>query len=92
MKTNQFYCVACRKAVTVSAKDVCVTRIKNRRSGPRPALRAKCKCGTMLTKFIKKDSESKMKSKYRSCRSKSRKRRSRSKSRKRRSRSRSRRM
>ena len=64
MKQNQFYCVACRKKVSVPTKSIRVTSIKNRRSGSIPALKAKCKCGTKLTRFVARKSASKMRSKY----------------------------
>ena len=66
MKQNQFYCVACRKKVSVPAKSIRLTSIKNRRSGSIPALKAKCKCGTKLTRFVSRKSASKMRSKSKS--------------------------
>jgi hypothetical protein len=63
MKQNQFYCVACRKKVSVPAKSIRLTSIKNKRSGSIPALKAKCKCGTKLTRFVSRKSASKMRSK-----------------------------
>ena len=81
MKTNEFYCVACRKRVTIGSNDICVSKLKNGRY----ALKAYCgKCDCHLTKFISNDSVSKMKSKFGKCSSpKKSKRRSRSKAKKR---------
>jgi len=78
MKTNEFYCVALRKKVTVSPSDICVTKLKNGRY----ALKAYCKKSkSNLTKFISNDDVSKMKSKFGKCSPKKSKRRSRSKKR-----------
>jgi len=80
MKTNEFYCVACRKIVTIGSSNICVTKLKNGRHALK-AYYAKCDCN--LTKFISDDSVSKMKSKFGKCSPKKSKRRSRSKSKKR---------
>jgi hypothetical protein len=83
MKSNEFYCVACRKKVTISSGNICVTKLKN----DRYALKAYCgKCECNLTKFISNDSVPKMKSKFGKCSPKKSKKRS--KSRRRRSKSR----
>lgn len=90
LKEKQFYCVACRGVVTAKACNICVTNINNSRTGKIPALRAKCRCGTTLTKFMKKGSFKDLACEYGQCKlrkSKSRRRRSKSRSR---SRSRSR--
>lgn len=68
MKTNQFYCVSCRKKVIVSADDICVKYIKNSRVGRIPALKGECsKCDTKLTKFVKRDDAKKLEKKYGKC-------------------------
>jgi hypothetical protein len=85
MKTNEFYCVACRKRVVISSDNICVAKLKNGRH----ALKASCKkCDCNLTKFIKDNSVSSMKSKFGKCSPGKSRKRSRSKKR---SRSRSRR-
>ena len=71
MKTNEFYCVACRKRVKISEDNICVAKLKNGRN----ALKAYCaKCDCSLTKFISNDSVSKMKSKFGKCSPRSKKR------------------
>jgi hypothetical protein len=68
MKQNQFYCVACRKKVTIPSEDICVKIYNNKRSGKTPALRAYCeKCKVNLTKFIKRASTDRMLKKYGRC-------------------------
>lgn len=68
MKVNQFYCVSCRKAVTVPQDDICFTYLKNKRIGKVPALKGECsKCDTRLTKFVKHDDATKLKNKYGTC-------------------------
>lgn len=68
MKTNQFYCVSCKKKVTCNAADTCVVKTKNGRS----ALKSKCRCGCKLYKFISDASAPRMRSKRGKCKSKSR--------------------
>lgn len=65
MKSNQFYCVACKKKVMCDSKDTCVTKTKNGRS----ALKSKCRCGCKLYKFISDASAPKMRSKLGKCKS-----------------------
>ena len=67
MKENQFYCVKCRKAVTVHVEDICVSNIKNKKTGKVPVVKAVCKCGTNLTKFIKRDDVSDMEDRLGKC-------------------------
>ena len=66
---QQFYCVKCRKKVSSSAGDMCVQTFKNKKvKGGSPALRSVCvKCGTNLTKFIKKVDKVKLTKKYGKC-------------------------
>lgn len=74
MKTNEFYCVALRKRVTLDTDDICVVKLKNGRH----ALKGYCgEIGSYLIKFISNDSLSKMQSKFGKC--KKSKRRSKSK-------------
>lgn len=68
MNEKQFYCVACRKKVMLPASDICVKVYKNKKTGTSPALVGQCKCGTNVTKFIKRDSVAAMRQKYGSCR------------------------
>jgi len=76
MKANEFYCVACKKRVTIDSEDICEVKLKNGRH----ALRAHCcKCDCNLFKFISNKSVSKMTSKFGKC--KKSKRRSKSKKR-----------
>ena len=68
MKTNQFYCVKCRKAVTVNQDYICFKYLKNKKIGKIPSLKAECsKCDTILTKFVKHDDATKLKKKYGTC-------------------------
>jgi hypothetical protein len=65
LSERDFYCVKCRKTVTLPASDIKVTVYKNARfAGGSPALVGECKCGTKVTKFIKHDDKEKLKSKY----------------------------
>ena len=68
MKSNEFYCVKCRKIVKVGNDVICFTFIKNKRVGKIPALKAECnKCETNLTKFVKVDDVEKLEKKYDKC-------------------------
>ena len=69
MLEREFYCVACRKKVTIPANDICVKVYKNKRvPGGSPALVGHCnKCSTQVTKFIKKDSKDRMIQKFGLC-------------------------
>ena len=68
MKANQFYCVKCRKFVTIKQDDICFKYIKNKKIGKMPSLKAECsKCETSLTKFVKRDDATKLKNKYGTC-------------------------
>ena len=66
LRVNQFYCVSCRKAVTVPHDDICFKTLKNpKRKGGVPCLRGQCpKCSTKLTKFVAVKDAPKLKSKY----------------------------
>lgn len=57
LKKNEFYCVKCRNRVKCDSADICVKKIQNRKIGYIPALKCHCKCGTSLTKFIRRDQE-----------------------------------
>ena len=59
LKQNQFYCVSCRKVVTVPVSEIKVVTLKN----GNPALRATYK-GNKLVRFISKSDEPKMVKKY----------------------------
>lgn len=70
MKEREFYCVKCKKRVVLPACDINVIIYKNKKSGKTPALTGfHSKCGTKLTKFIKRDPEyvKKMIDKYGIC-------------------------
>ena len=68
LSETQFYCVKCRKAVTVKADDMCVKVYRNKRAGMTPTLKGQCVyCDTSLTKFIARDSTKDMTSKYGKC-------------------------
>ena len=65
---KQFYCVKCRKAVTVKAGDMCAKVYANKRAGLTPTLKGQCAvCQTTLTKFIARDATEDMTSKYGKC-------------------------
>ena len=74
LKPNQFYCVKCRRRVTVEPSTMCVKVYRNRRTNASiPALRAECKhCDTKLTKFIAVAKKDRYVEKYGRCRSASR--------------------
>lgn len=68
MKTNQFYCVSCRKKVSILSDNICLKYINNSRVGKIPALKGECnKCDTKLTKFVKRDDAKKLEKKYGKC-------------------------
>lgn len=65
LSEREFYCVKCRKTVSLSASDIKVVVYKNARfANGSPALVGECKCGTKVTKFIKHDDKEKLKTKY----------------------------
>ena len=67
MTEREFYCVSCRKRVTLHADDICLKSYttKGRKTY---ALRGACgKCDHMLTKFVSKDHAAKLKAKYGTC-------------------------
>ena len=65
LSEREFYCVKCRKTVTLPASDIKVTVYKNARfTNGSPALVGECKCETKVTKFIKHDDKERLKSKY----------------------------
>ena len=54
MTPNQFYCLKCKKRVKIKSEDICEDKIKNKKRGSIPVLRAvHNKCGTKLIKFVK---------------------------------------
>jgi len=70
MTERQFYCVSCRKRVTIPSADICFKNIKNSKmvGGKMPSLVAYCeKCDCNLTKFVKHSKAKSLKSKYRKC-------------------------
>lgn len=60
LKKNEFYCVKCRRAVRAKPADICVKTYRNKKVGSVSALKASCKCGTNLTRFISKDDANKV--------------------------------
>lgn len=70
LKVNQFYCVSCRKRVTLKDADICVKVYANRKTGATPALRGKCPCGTNVTKFIARDKADSLTKKFGKCKGK----------------------
>jgi len=52
LRESEFYCVSCRKAVTPADEKIGVKMVRNKKTGPSPAIASKCGCGTPLTKFI----------------------------------------
>ena len=69
LKQREFYCVKCRKRVSVPADDICVTVYKNKKvKGGVPALVGACKkCDTNVNKFIKRNDKDKLSDKYGRC-------------------------
>jgi hypothetical protein len=60
MTKNQFYCVSCRKRVTVPSDEIYMKTYRNKNKKTKqhttPAMRGKhTVCGTNLTKFVSKD-------------------------------------
>lgn len=69
LKVNEFYCVSCRKRVTLKDADICVKVYANKKTGATPALRGKCsKCDTNVTKFIARDKAESLIKKFGKCR------------------------
>ena len=68
MKEREFYCVKCRKKVTEGKQDICVKIYKNKKTGTSPALVSTChRCGTNLSKFVKRDKVEKLTKRYGKC-------------------------
>jgi hypothetical protein len=62
MNQNQFYCLRCRKRVTINTTNISITRFNKNKS---PAMVGNCKsCGTFVSKFICVDDEDKLIKKY----------------------------
>ena len=65
MRENQFYCVKCRKPVTVNKSDIYLKVIRTSKRKRVPMIKSVCgKCDTNLTKFIKESDEKKWKKKW----------------------------
>jgi len=66
LKQREFFCVSCNKRVSLPADQIGVQTFKNKRvKGGVPALRGECKkCGTNVTKFVKKKDASKLTKKF----------------------------
>jgi len=65
MKEKQFYCVACRKKVTLPEDDIKFKNLKNYKRGKVPALKGRCvKCDTKVTKFVKVKASKGLSQKY----------------------------
>ena len=70
LKQNQFYCVKCRKAVTLKPQDICVVKLRNKKrvGGFMHATRGECgRCGTRVHKFITVASVKATENKYGKC-------------------------
>lgn len=70
MKVNEFYCVKCRKKVSLKPENICFQYLKNKnmKTGKMPSLKGIChKCDINLTKFIKHDDAKKLQKKYGKC-------------------------
>lgn len=69
LKQNEFYCVKCRKRVTVPADNICVKQYANKRVGRKISmLKGECKkCGTGVNKIFADAKLSAMKAKYGAC-------------------------
>lgn len=69
LRQNQFYCVGCRKRVTVKADDICTKKYRNKKRGSVSALKGECHtCNAPLTKFIKDSAYQRLTDKYGKCR------------------------
>ena len=66
MNINQFYCVKCRKRVTLKPDDIRIARFNNKKVGRKiPAMVGNCRlCDTTVCKFIPVDDENKLTEQY----------------------------
>ena len=66
MNKNQFYCVKCRKRVTLNADDIRITSFNNKKVGRKiPAMVGNCRsCDTRVSKFIPVDDKDKLVAQY----------------------------
>lgn len=68
LRVNQFYCVKCRKRITLSKDDICFRDVKNYKRGVVPMVTGSCgKCSTTVNKFVKVSVADKMANKYGDC-------------------------
>lgn len=68
LKQTEFYCVSCRKPVSVHADDICFKDAKSSKRRKIPMLKAYCsKCDCNLNKFVKASSAGDMRRKYGRC-------------------------
>jgi len=72
MRENEFYCLRCRKRVSVKKDDICFKNIKNSKmvnNGKKaPVLFAECqKCDAKLIKFVKHKDSEKFENKFPKC-------------------------
>ena len=72
MKENEFYCLKCKKRVSIKKNDICFKNFKNSKmvnNGKKaPALVAECnKCETNMVKFVKHKDSKKVEEKFEKC-------------------------
>jgi hypothetical protein len=69
LSEKQFYCVSCRKRVSLHQDEICFLKLKNKKvKGGVPALNGQCnKCDTSLYKFVKRTKSETLKNKYGKC-------------------------
>ena len=68
LNENQFYCVACRKAMSCKHEDIKLSYVKNSKAPSKkvPVLRGTPKCEHKVIKFVSRDSVPELKKKYKS--------------------------
>jgi hypothetical protein len=63
-KVNEFYCLPCRKKITIPANNICFTITKNKK----PMLKGRCaKCGGVANRFVKLSDAKSLKDKFGTC-------------------------
>ena len=72
MKDNEFYCLKCRKNVSIKKEDICFKNYKNSKminNGKKaPTLVAECsKCDSKMVKFVKHKDSEKLQEKFEKC-------------------------
>ena len=69
MTQQQFYCVKCRKRVTIPKDDICLRIVKNKKAGRDvPMLSGWCKeCGVAVNKFVAVADVPKLAKKFKQC-------------------------